>query len=132
MAELTLEPYAARLRWHLSSAPASRVWGATLSEFLEALARRCTQAGPCVIGHIKGLARFPEGDYLRLSVVSPTQPADVEGNAPEGCTELTLTLNVLVYGLSRDLLERLVQETATDMASRSGGEVIIMSEVGGR
>lgn len=125
MAELTLEPYAARLRWHLPSAVASHEWEAILSEYLEALARHCDEAAPCVIGHIKGLALFPNGDYLRISIVSPARPADVEGNASEHYAELTLTLNVLVYGLSRDVLERLAQETAADVASRWGGMVTV-------
>ena len=100
MAELILEPYAVNQRWSLSGD--ADKWETLISEYLETLARRCHETGKCIIGHIKALALFPNGGYLRVSVVSPTVPAGVEGSVPTDCTELVLTLNVIVYGLGRD------------------------------
>jgi hypothetical protein len=117
MAELSLEPYAIRQRWQLDSALGSQELKAIFGQYLNTLARLCDQAGPCLIGHIKGLILFPNGDYVRGSVVSPSQAADVAGHMPEGCTELTLDLNVLVYGLTADCLERLVQESTAELVS---------------
>ena len=73
-----LEPFAARLRWQFPSAIALCEWGALLGECLETLARRCDETGPHVVGHIKGLALLADGAYVRVSVVSPRHPADVE------------------------------------------------------
>ena len=53
---LRLEPYAASLHWNLPRAEGQ--WEAMLAAYLETLARRCEEAGPCVVGHIKALALF--------------------------------------------------------------------------
>ena len=121
MAELSLEPYAVLQHWHLPGADGR--WEVILAEYLQALAQRCAASGPAVIGHIKALALFAEGGYLRVSVVAPKIPASVEGKAPSGCTELELTLNVLVYGLERSAIERITRETATETAERWNGEI---------
>ena len=123
MAELILEPYAVSQHWHLPHADGK--WEVLLGEYLETLARRCTEAGPCVIGHIKALALFADSGYVQISVVSTTLPAQVKGHVPAGCTELELSLNVIVYGLEHDLVERITSETAVHLAAQWRGEVII-------
>ncbi len=123
MAELILEPYTVKQRWRLIG-DADR-WENLISEYLETLARRCHETGKGMIGHIKALALFPDGGYLRVSVVSPTLPAGVEGSVPTGCTELLLTLNVIVYGLARDALERLTREVADHLNNKWKGGIAI-------
>jgi hypothetical protein len=123
MAELILEPYAVNQRWRLSEG--SDNWETLISEFLEDLARRCDETRTCMIGHIKALALFPNGGYLRVSVVSPTVAAEVDGSVPAGCTELVLTLNVTVYGLGHDLLEGITRETADCLTQKWKGGVTI-------
>lgn len=123
MAELILEPYAVKQRWSLSG-EAGR-WEILIAEYLETLARRCHQAGKCIIGHIKALALFPDGRYLRVSVVTSELPAGVEGSVPANCTELVLTLNVILYGLSREVLERISRETADELTKKWKGTVTI-------
>jgi hypothetical protein len=125
MVELTLEPYAAHLDWHLAGAVKSELWGRMLAQFLEALAARCEVDGQSVIGHIKGLATFPEGEFLRVNVVSTFHPADVGGAVPEGCQELRFTLNVLVYGLPYHALSDRVEETARRTAEQWGASVAV-------
>ena len=123
MAELILEPYTVKQRWRLFG-DADR-WENLISEFMETLARRCHEPGKGIIGHIKALALFPDGGYLRVSVVSPTLPAGVEGSVPMGCTELVLTLNVIVYGVERDALERSTRETANHLTKKWKGGITI-------
>ncbi len=123
MAELILEPYAVNQRWRLFGD--ADKWDTLISEFLEMLARRCHETGKGIIGHIKALALFPDGGYLRVSVVSPNLPAGMEGTVPANCTELVLTLNVIVYGLERDLLERLTRETADLLSAKLKGGITI-------
>jgi len=123
MAELILEPYAVNQRWRLIGNTAT--WENLISQFMEMLACRCHETGRAIIGHIKALALFPDGGYLRVSAVSPTLPAGVEGSVPTGCTELVLTLNVIVYGLERHALERLTRETADDLTKKWKGGVNI-------
>ncbi len=122
MAGLILEPYAISQRWKLPQAEGQ--WEARLAEYLENLARRCSAAGPCVIGHIKALALFPEGGYVQVSVVGPALPASIQGHVPAGCTELALDLNVIVYGLAHDQVKRITRETADQLAAEWQGEVM--------
>jgi len=123
MAELILEPYSVNQRWRLFGD--ADKWKNLISEFMETLARRCHETGKGLIGHIKALALFPDGGYLRISVVSPTVAARVEGSVPMGCTELVLTLNVLVYGLGRELLERITREAVDDLTKKWKGGVTV-------
>lgn len=123
MAELMPDRYAVNQRWTLR-APYGN-WEALIAEYLETLAHRCHETGTCIIGHIKALALFPDGGYLRVSVVSPTLPAGIEGSVPRGCTGLVLTLNVIVYGLGRDLLEQITNEAASHFMHKRGGKIII-------
>lgn len=123
MAELILEPYSVNQRWRLIGN--ADKWDTLISEFLEMLARRCHETGKGIIGHIKALALFPDGGYLRVSVVSPKLPAGVEGIVPPNCTELVLTLNVIVYGLGRDVLDRITRETADHLIRKWKGGITI-------
>ena len=122
MADLILEPYAVSQRWYFPRENTN--WESLIVEYLLTIARTCAEFDRCVIGHIKALALFPGGDYLQVSVINPALPAGVKGCVPPGCTELRLTLNVIVYGLDRDLVERIASETAVHLASRRQGEVI--------
>jgi hypothetical protein len=125
MAELILEHYAVNQRWSFFGDAAK--WETLITEYLETLARRCHETQKCIIGHIKALALFPDGGYLRVSVVSPTVAAGVEGGVPMGCTELVLTLNVIVYGLERELLERITRETVDHLTKKWKGGVTIQA-----
>jgi len=123
MEELILEPYTVNQSWRLVGD--ADKWENLISEFMETLAHRCAETGKGMIGHIKALALFPDGGYLRVSVVSPILPAGVEGSVPTDCSELMLTLNVIVYGLGRDVLEQLTRETADHLTKKWKGGMTI-------
>lgn len=120
MAELTLEPLSLKQRWQRRSG--SGPWARILSEYLESLAQVCTQHGKCLIGHIKGLALFPEGGYLSISVVAPGIPAST-GGQDRDCSALDVTINVIVYGLPRPVLEEITRQAADRTAQKWGLEV---------
>lgn len=125
MVDLMLEPYADRQHWRaLSAVP----WQEILGEYLEGIARRCAKDSACVIGHIKGLALFPNGCFLRWSVVSAGRPADVQGAVPAGTAKIELALNVIVYGLSRARIEHIVREEALALCARRKGVVQFLNE----
>ncbi|MEN6481503.1 MAG: hypothetical protein ABFD29_04930 [Anaerolineaceae bacterium] len=121
MAELILEPYAVNQHWRLP--PGTIRWETFLSEYLETLAQQFEKSGKCVVGHIKALALFSNHDYVQISVISPTLPATVKGKVPLDCTALTLSLNVIVYGLAYEQLARITNETAIQLAKKYNGEV---------
>jgi hypothetical protein len=124
MTQPVLEPYALQQHWTAGRPLESGEWAALFSEYLAALARACAAASrQAVIGHIKLLALFDEGHYLRVSVVSPTHPVTVTGVAPDNLEEVTVTLNVLVYGLTAAQLAGLTSSTAGEAAARRGATV---------
>jgi hypothetical protein len=121
MVELTLEPYAVLQQWSL---PVPNIqWNVILADYLQSLARQCQQATGNFLGHIKALAIFPNGGYLRISVVDPQRSPIVEGNVPPGITTLELTLNLIVYGPKNDFLKQIIEKTAGEFASKWNGEV---------
>lgn len=123
MADLILEPYSVNQRWRFKSPDVPRE--DFIAEYMEAIAHSCEESGKCVVGHIKALALFPDGGLFQVSVVSPHLPAAKNGRVPAGCPDLTLSLNVIVYGLERPSLERIVWDAADQMAKRHTGEVAI-------
>ncbi|MDR3562809.1 MAG: hypothetical protein P4N59_15420 [Negativicutes bacterium] len=125
MAELILEPYAVMQHWRLPAQQAEGGgWERLLAEYLQSLAQKCVaESKTCVVGHIKALALFPDNTYVHVSVVSPTRPASLQGRVPVGCRQLSLSLNVIVYGLEYEQIEALTNETALQLAQSWKGEV---------
>ena len=56
----------------------------------------------------------PDKSYLQVSVISPAHPATFNGNLASPVSKLMLPLKVLVYGLLRDNLERIVDKVSVD------------------
>ncbi len=125
--ELTLEPYAARLQWHFARPLSGHEWGLLLAELVELLAAHSAKIGASIIGHIKGLASVPDDGYIRVNLVSPRRPADVECKILGQYNSLAFDLNVLIFGLSLEQVKRLTTETAGSVAARLGGQVEIES-----
>jgi len=121
MDELILEPYAVVQHWHLPET--NEQWESILGEYLQRIAQRCTLAGKCVIGHIKALSTFSDQSFLCISVVAAHIPANIEGKILSNCTDLDLTLNILVYGLERTVIEQIAHETANEIARQRKGAV---------
>jgi hypothetical protein len=121
MANLILEPFAVVQHWHLQDADGH--WEDILAEYLQTLAQRCYSAGPCVIGHIKALALFPDKRFVRVSLVAVNIPANIDGKVPSGCTDLELTLNVLIYGLEYVVIESITSEISNEISTKWKGGV---------
>jgi hypothetical protein len=124
MTGLVLEPYAIQQHWSTARPLEASGWAALFGEYLSQLASACAQAdvGPGaskpVIGHIKLVALFDGQEYLRVSVVSAAHPPTITGQAPPGLAAITVTLNVLVYGLPREYLAALTSVTVNEVAER--------------
>lgn len=123
MNDLILESYATNQWWSASDVDAP--WERLIDGYLTAIAAACAAAGPAVIGHIKAVALFPDGTYLRASVVSPDSPATIEGRVPFAANGLKLSLNVIVYGLDHRTLERITRDAAVGLGKKEGKGVII-------
>ena len=124
MDDLKLEPYAVVIRWQMPEGVVA--WEAILGEYIQLLAQKCSEAGKCVIGHIKALATFSNQDFIRISAIDANIPVTIEGSVPAGTHELDLTVNVLVYGLEIIKIETITHKTAHIVAtSRKGGVTFI-------
>jgi hypothetical protein len=123
MNDLILECYAANQWWNAMDGDTP--WERLIGAYLTAIAVACTAAGSAVIGHIKAVALFSDGTYLRASVVSPDNPAEIEGQVPSGVTELKLSLNVIVYGLDHGTLARITRDAAIGLGEKEGKGVTL-------
>ena len=126
MSELSLEPFAARVYFHPQTDLLTGEGQKTLSGFLEAIACKCNAVEDTVIGHIKAIALFADGTYFRVGVVSANHPAETDGNSSADLTAAKITLNVLVYGLSRNHLQQIVQTSASEMNQAWQGEIKVV------
>ena len=114
MPEITLEPFAAEVVFYLKSDSKNDDYRLILADFLETIAARCEEAGADLIGHIKGLVLGEDKSYLKISVISASLPANIEGTLNPATNKITLNLNVIVYGLISNVLDKIVRETAAE------------------
>jgi len=128
MKEMILEPYTAGLDFKMDSPMTAAQWGSMISELVGTIARHCSEAGPCVIGHIKGLAIIPGNGFLKISVISSNHPADVDAESGDDSSELSMTLNVIVYGHTKKMLAQLTRNTV-DLPERPWSGHVKMKSV---
>ena len=126
MNQLSLEPFAARLYFYPTKEIAAGEGQKTLANLLQVIAGKCDAVGHTVIGHIKTIALLADGTYFRVGVVSAKHPAETDGNPTADFTGAKITLNVLVYGLSRHRLQQIVQECASEVAKTWPGEIKVV------
>jgi hypothetical protein len=78
--------------------------------FLSEITLSLKQQGCLLIGHIKGALEHGEKGHLFFSVTSFEQRARFKGGLTGRVKKLDLTLNVIVYGVDGEEVERLVRE----------------------
>ncbi len=105
------EPYAGRFLFESTTPRSADDWGQLLIEFAGALASEIIQAGPCMIGHLKGYAHAQDLGFLKISSIGAQHRADISGDWKGYGKKLSLDLNVLVYGLGRNVLSGCTQKT---------------------
>jgi hypothetical protein len=127
MSDLRLEPLAAVVTWRFEAPLPLTQWQSLLAEFLQLLADGAVAAGPRVIGHIKALAALPDGGYIRASVVDAKHGVDAQasGRLPTEMAALRFTVNVLVYGLPRDVALRQLEGAALAVACEHDGRALV-------
>ena len=131
MDELILEPYAAQIIFHHWETLPANTWTSLLTRFMQDLAGQCNDSKNCVIGHIKALALFSNRQYLSISAVCSDRPPDMDGILPQGTQKLRLTLNVVVYGISRLRLQEIVEIAITRLRPDFRGNIAIRSLTSG-
>jgi hypothetical protein len=113
--------------WRLPEPAQPGAWRAILEELVEAVARECEDAGAVVIGHVKALAVWPQGGYVRVSAVDTSHRATAELTAAAPTRDAELTLNVLVYGLADAAVLGVATGALARLATAAGAEIIARS-----
>ena len=126
MSELNLEPFAARVYFSPQAGTPSGEGQKALVKYLETIAGKCDAGDDTVIGHIKAIALFADGTYFRIGVVSAKHPAETDGDTTADIANAKITLNVLVYGLPRNRLQQIVQESALELNKTCPGELQVV------
>lgn len=128
MSDIRLEPFAARITWQLDKQLSGEEWQTLLTTYLEKLGKFGTEQPNTIIGHIKGIANFSEGEFIQVSVISTNRSATTTIQLPDdfSTARLSFTLNYLVYGLAYEDASRISQITAAELAKQAGGTAEFM------
>ena len=81
--------------------------------FISALTSSLQDDGCRLIGHIKGLLEVEGNEHLFFSVTSFEEKASYKGELPQEISKAKLTINVIVYGVEQEGVERAVREGIT-------------------
>jgi hypothetical protein len=100
--------YALRGTLSLGAGWSEKELRSAVDDFLLGLTLSLRGHGCNLIGHIKGILEAGEKGHLFFSVTSFEQPTRFKGALAGSCQKIDLTLNVIVYGVGRERIERLV------------------------
>ncbi|HTP25652.1 MAG TPA: hypothetical protein VMK12_08340, partial [Anaeromyxobacteraceae bacterium] len=118
--------------WRFPEPHPGGAWQTLLEELVSTVALECEAAGVTVIGHVKALAVWPRGGYVRVSAVDTTHQPTAESTAAAPAAAVELTLNVLIYGLAEEAVARVAGGSLRRVAITAGAQVIPCSApVGG-
>lgn len=84
-------------------------WEKRISEFFDIITDQCRQR-KAIIGHIKGFLKFEDDGYAYFSNVGNRQGTHVDMAAQGDMSKATLTLNVVLYGLDREAVDKIVDK----------------------
>lgn len=117
MTQMSLEPYAVELKISFSTKQPIVWWEQLVIELLDGLGSVFSSEKSYLIGHIKAIAILPEKGLVWGSIISSKYKAKVSWKCkPQiNCSELLLTLNVLVYNVSHKELKSLVNGVINDL-----------------
>lgn len=104
--------YAVKIDVHLHERVPSNLLQSRIESLLSSIAKECMAAGATLIGHIKCLANTANHGFLAVSVVDERSGPRSRGCLEDGVEEIEIVLNVLLYGLSRDKVEDIVERTS--------------------
>jgi len=115
--------YAVGIDIHLDRPVTAAEVRGRVEELLVAIAKACDQAGATLIGHIKAVVETEGKGFLGISVTEPTGKATTRGELQDGAKALEITVNVLLYGLTRSKVQELVDPLAMRMLDFPGSEI---------
>jgi hypothetical protein len=115
--------YAVKMEVHLQESVLSAMLHSRIESLLSTIAKECMAAGATLIGHIKCLASTADHGFLAVSVVDERGAPRSRGGLEDGIEEIEIVLNVLLYGLSRDMVEEIVKRTTQQELDIPGAHI---------
>lgn len=94
-----------------------------VSSTISKVANECMSDGAKLIGHIKCIAEVDSGKYIACSVVSAENEAMCRGELDGTSKSLNIILNVLIYGLDKKKVEKIVIRSAKAVFQGKGMHV---------
>jgi hypothetical protein len=91
-----------------------------VTDLLEDVARRVSEAGASLIGHLKCHARADGGRSFRANLTSLRSGARTAGDPVPATEALEIDLVVLAYGLDRADVEKAVRDAVSALEERAG------------
>jgi hypothetical protein len=80
-----------------------------VTDLLKAVSAECVRLGAIDIGHIKAYVEF-KGGFLYADTVGEQSEVVIKGKDAELVTELTLTLNSVIVGISEKAIKEATEE----------------------
>ena len=74
------------------------------------IALRLKEAGADLIGNLKLIIKSDEGGYLLISTTSFLRPPEITGSLPEGYSNISFTMNAMIYGIEKEELDAILNQ----------------------
>ncbi|WP_372995210.1 hypothetical protein [Lutispora sp.] len=85
-------------------------WKEAIRIFFDSITEESKKDRDVMIGHIKGFVEFKDAGYCYYSNTGKNQYTEMKGNASGKTNQGTLHLNVLIYGLGKEKVNRIVMQ----------------------
>jgi len=115
--------YAGKIHAHFDQAKEADEIRSLVSRTISSVAQECMKEGASLIGHIKCIAEVDSGKYIACSVVSADSEAMCRGELDGSSRNLDIILNVLLYGLDKSKVEKIVVRSAHSVFNGKGMHV---------
>ncbi|MFA5312003.1 MAG: hypothetical protein WC375_01640 [Methanomassiliicoccales archaeon] len=102
--------YAARVAVSFGGERSPEEMRSLIGELLHKVAVDCVEEGTRLIGHIKCIAEIEPERFITCSVVSHDAKPRCSGSFERSSRSVELVINILQYGLGRDVLEMIVEK----------------------
>jgi len=115
--------YAGKVHAHFDQAKGADEIKSLVSRTISSVAQECMKEGASLIGHIKCIAVVDSGKFIACSVVSADSEAMCRGELDDGSKSLNIILNVLLYGLEKPKVEKIVVRSTHSIFKGKGVHV---------
>jgi hypothetical protein len=106
--------HAAKVHVTFATAQTPEVITDMVSMLMTRITLDCVEAGTRLIGHVKCIAEIEPERYLACSVTTHDGKVRCSGALEKGSAHLDLVINILQYGLQKQVLESIVVKRAPE------------------